>query len=95
MLTAFMAIALYWEFLQKPPPNTAVQITVSDVQGHQVQQVALLLGGNLPRHKIMPNTVIRDLHRIALSPEMASDADPKQYQIHVDWISRPQTVPQP
>ncbi|MGJ3248791.1 MAG: glycosyltransferase family 39 protein [Elainellaceae cyanobacterium] len=85
---AEVAIALYWEFLQKPPPNTAVQITVSDAQGHQVQQVAPLLGGNLPRRKIMPNTTIRDLHRIALSPDMVSDADPRQYQIHVDWISR-------
>jgi hypothetical protein len=84
-----MAIALYWEFLQKPPPNTAVQITVSDSQGHQVQQAAPLLGGNLPRRKVMPKTVIRDIHRIALSPDMVADIDLKPYQINVDWISRP------
>jgi hypothetical protein len=79
-----LIITFYWQFLAPLPPDTQLKIGLRENNDSLTKlSNAPLLNGYILPEQISPGTILRDVHKLKISP-----VKPQQrYQIEVGWVS--------
>ncbi|NEO33654.1 MAG: phospholipid carrier-dependent glycosyltransferase [Symploca sp. SIO3C6] len=78
-----LIVTFYWEFLAPLPPGFQIRRGLRDGEGKLWQDSSSILDGYLPIAQISPGTILRDVHQIAIAPELP----PGKYSLEVGWNS--------
>lgn len=79
-----LLVTLYWEFMEPPPPDLTIAISLLDSSGNpQIHADGPPLAGLLPLEEITTGSRLRDVHQLAVKPSIP----PGRYSLEVGWFS--------
>jgi 4-amino-4-deoxy-L-arabinose transferase-like glycosyltransferase len=79
-----LLVTFYWELLSPPPPDALINIALRDGDGNLTNHSSTpLLNGYLLPEQITSPTILRDVHKLTISPNTAQ----ARYQLAVRWFS--------
>jgi len=79
-----LIVTLYWQVLAPLPADVSIKISLRDRQNNisNFSSTPLIDGYVIPE-KITPGTVLRDVHKLKISPS----TPPQRYQLEVEGFS--------